>query len=124
VSGDGTGAWWDFDTTLMPAADVTLYAQWRQDDAPPAPSQNTGGETASPGGPKTGDETNMALWIVLMIAAAGVIAGVMVYRYRKSKIRTRRHVQIKNYRIAARQTRAAIRYSSLSIQNYQSIKSV
>ena len=84
VSSDGTGAWWDFGTTLMPAADVTLYAQWRQDDAPPAPSQNTGGETASPGGPKTGDETNMALWIVLIIAAAGVIAGVMVYRYRKA----------------------------------------
>lgn len=89
VNSNGTGAWWDFGATMMPAADVTLYAQWREDAAPPAPAPttpNTDGGTTPDSSPKTSDEANWALWIMLLMAAGGTIAGATFYRRKRKKV--------------------------------------
>ena len=46
----------------------------------PADGGGSGGTT-----PKTGDETNAMLWLLIALAAAGAIGGVCVYRLRKRK---------------------------------------
>ena len=48
TTADGTGSTWDFETTTMPAHDVTLYAQWQKDENPnPAPNPTPNNDTTN-----------------------------------------------------------------------------
>ena len=60
---NGNGSYWNFETTTMPAHNVTLYAQWQKDENPtPGPNPNidptnntkTIGKTTTAQLPKTG----------------------------------------------------------------------
>lgn len=47
------------------------------------PSENVGKPNGSAGNPKTGDDSNIALWIVLMFAGCGGVAATAFYRKKK-----------------------------------------
>ena len=61
----------DFNTAIH--ADTTLYAKWITNSAAPI----------DPAIPKTGDNSNLALWIALLVVSGGALIGAAVYGKKK-----------------------------------------
>ena len=81
---DGTGISWDFNLNTMPAKDITLYAQWDENEnpVPPTPGPNPGGDTigqvVNSGLPKTGGFQMLAFGLLTL--GAGLFLGFKTYR--------------------------------------------
>ena len=74
----------------------TVKAAGKSTDKPSAPSEpgkgtsktkaGNGTSTSKAGsGPKTGDTSNSALWVVLLLAGAGALTGTLVYRHKRQR---------------------------------------
>ena len=57
----------DFDTAIH--ADTTLYAKWVTNSVTPTATNN----------PKTGDNSNMLLWVLLLAASGAALTGTAIY---------------------------------------------
>lgn len=100
-----SGAWKDTNDTVQAQVTFTLAEDAPEPTPTPTPGSEptptpTGGATTAPGptpaapaptsgvsgggGAKTGDDTNISLFIVLVLAAVVAIIGVVVYRRRKA----------------------------------------
>ena|GEM_PF-1621011 len=88
---DGSGTSYAPGDTITITEDLTLYAQWEKTSSGSTTSNttnNTTGKTTGSSGttssPKTGDTSNMTLWITLLFASlAGVIYLLVAARRRK-----------------------------------------
>lgn len=82
---DGTGDTWDFAVSTMPASSITLYAQWQKNDSPIPPVNPVNPvHPTNPENlnniPKTGDETNVIGWSLLLIGV-----GIAILNLRRFK---------------------------------------
>ena len=59
-------------------ADHTFVAQWKKSTEPGSGKPGKPGKTA-----RTGDETNIGLWLAVALIAAAVLAGVLIWRRRR-----------------------------------------
>ena len=80
----------DFETAIR--ADTTVYAKWeKKADNPANPSNPTKPAKTNPTtgteSPKTGDNSNMALWIALLFVSGIGVFGTTVYSKKKKSIR-------------------------------------
>lgn len=109
---DGKGLTWDFDKTLMPNANVTLYAQWKEDKAPEVPGEeekdNNDKEEENKEVPddeilgetmtndkevginqkkptKTSDDTSVMIYAGVLIGAAIIILVILYLKKKRSK---------------------------------------
>ena len=89
---DGSGTSYAPGDTITITEDMTLYAQWEKTSSGSTTTPGkTGSGTTSPGksgtttsSPKTGDTSNMTLWIpLLFVSLAGVISLLVAARRRK-----------------------------------------
>lgn len=66
---------------------AVLKAVWEKDPANTSADKNSSNKTANANGvsPKTGDSSNVALWVGLSLAALAVLATVLVIHHRKKK---------------------------------------
>lgn len=64
-----------FDFTTPITEDITLYAKWTKNSVTPPDSDN----------PKTGDNGNMLLWIVLLAANGAALIQTIIYNRKKKK---------------------------------------
>ncbi len=80
---DGTGtAYKPGDSFTLTDKDTVLYAQWSKNSG--SAGTGTNGTAKPIDSPKTGDNSNLALWFVLLLASGGAVTATTIYG-RKNK---------------------------------------
>ena len=89
-SDDGTGSNYEMDTEANPEQLMTFTNTYtKSEDSPAEPDGTTNGEADKDSkadtedSAKTGDDTNLALWLALMLLAGAGITGTTIYTIRK-----------------------------------------
>ena len=82
TAADGSGTACAPDGTITITGDVTLYAQWTKT----IPGSTTdSGNNASTGSTKTGDTSNMVLWITLACISLAIVVALLWVTHRKKQ---------------------------------------
>ena len=85
---DGENAYHPGDE-LTVTGNTTLTAQWSSNSTPEDPVEptDTPEQPDDPLPPQTGDNSNIALWIFLMLVAGAALTGTTVYTHKKKRSR-------------------------------------
>jgi len=84
TAANGSGTSYTPGDAVLLNSDLTLYAQWKKEPAGTARPQNSAAGTGKTSGIKTGDTTNVSLWVRLSgVSLAGILFLFWISRRKK-----------------------------------------